>query len=128
MVFVVAGCGNSAPTNSSFASKADAICASLDAASAKAAASGGVAAVKSEQALRAAALSKLEVLSAPYNLAGPYQAFLYEFAQVEPVLGRLAAATAAHKETQVTSLEAQVHGFERNAKGSATDAGLKGCA
>jgi len=127
VALLIAGCGNSAPSNGAFASKADAICASLNAGDATLSASGGAAAVKSQQALLTTALTKLGDVSAPFNLGEAYHAFLFELTQVESVLPRLAAATAAHDATRIKSLEAQERGFERSAASSAVDAGLKGC-
>jgi hypothetical protein len=125
--FLAAGCGNSAPSDGGYAAKVDAICASLAAADAKLSPTGGAAAVKARQALLTTALTKLGDVSAPYNHGEQYQAFLFELTQVDSVLPRLAAATAAHDATRIKSLEAQERGSERSAASSAVDAGLKGC-
>jgi hypothetical protein len=127
VAFLVAGCGSSAPSNGGYAAKADAICAGLNAADAKLSASGGAAAVRSQQALLTTALTKLGGLSAPFDRGAEYQAFQFELTQVKSVLPRLAAATAAHDATRIRSLQAQERGFERSAASSAVDAGLKGC-
>jgi hypothetical protein len=73
-------------------------------------------------------LTKLGVLSAPFDRGAPYSSFLYEFGQARPLLGQLAVATSAHDEARVRSLQAQIHRFQRNGQNSAVEVGLKDCA
>lgn len=127
LAVIVAGCGSSEPSNASFASKANAICASFNAASAKLSGSGGVVAVTRDEALFSAALTKLEGLSAPFNLGAPYQAFLYEFVQAGPLLRQLAVATAARDEAKIRSIHSQLHALQASGHSSAVEAGLKAC-
>ncbi|HEY5318631.1 MAG TPA: hypothetical protein VIJ20_11650 [Solirubrobacteraceae bacterium] len=127
VALLAAGCGNTAPSNAGFAAKADAICASFSAADAKLSSSEGAAAMNSEEALLASTLTKLQALSAPFDRGAAYQAFLYEFAQVQPLLRRLSAATAAHDDAKIRSLETQARTVEKNGSSSANEAGLKGC-
>jgi hypothetical protein len=121
------GCSSSAPSKGSFAFKADAICASAHGVVGKLPTSGGVAAVNSEEANLSLAITKLHVLSPPYDRAPQFQAYVYELEYVQALLRDLVRAQADHDTAKADSIEAQVQSHESAGKSSAIDAGLKGC-
>ena len=134
---VATGCSSSAPSDASFAAKADAICVSVGTGTGTGTGSGsgsggltastGVAAVNSEEARVSTELTRLQGVSAPLDVAPAFQAYQFQLGTVQSLLRRLAVAVAAHEHAKIESIESQLGESRSDGRTSALQAGLKHC-